>query len=177
MVGSLLTSEKEESPKALDINELLNEANAAYSADDARYEAEVKATADNHALEMAALRQAEVKAAADNHALEMAALQAVAEYESTEAEDDDVPALVEYTEDMGSSSSSVVAVWTRVWARELEILKEMGFSETAKLLPLLQEHIGIPASLSAGQGDGERPQVAVEGMQRLVATLLNNLSR
>lgn len=157
-MGSPLTSENEESPKALDINELLNEANAAYSADDARYEAEVKA-------------------AADNHASEMAALQAVAQYESTEAEDDDVPALVEYAEDMGSSSSSVVAVWTRVWARELEILKEMGFSETAKLLPLLQEHIGIPASLSAGQGDGERPQVAVEGMQRLVATLLNNLSR
>jgi hypothetical protein len=58
MVGSLLASDKEEASKPLDINELLVEATAAYSDHDAKYEAEVKATADEHALSMAALQAA-----------------------------------------------------------------------------------------------------------------------
>lgn len=71
-------------------------------------------------------------------------------------------------DEMSNSAASVVAVWSRVWARELEVLKDMGFSDTAVLLPVLQKYIGIPTSLCP-----ERlGQPSAEGMQRVVAHLL-----
>ena len=34
-----------------------------------------------------------------------------------------------------------------MWARELDVLRDMGFTDTAVLLPILQKHVGIPTSL------------------------------
>jgi hypothetical protein len=62
---------------------------------------------------------------------------------------------------------STVAV---LWSRELQLLGDMGFCDLDVLIPLLQTHVGTPSSLS-GQPDAA-PQV--EGMQRVVATLLNS---
>ena len=59
-------------------------------------------------------------------------------------------------------------VWGRVWAKELEVLKAMGFTDTAVLLPLLQQHVSLPVSLSP-ELNGV-PQA--EGMQKIVAELL-----
>ena len=59
-------------------------------------------------------------------------------------------------------------MWTRVWARELDLLKDMGFSDSAQLLPVLQQHIGIPTSLCPER----QGQPSAEGMQRVVAHLL-----
>lgn len=60
-------------------------------------------------------------------------------------------------------------VWATVWSRELQILSDMGFSDTAMLIPLLQEHVGLPVSLCP-QLNGIPP---AEGMQKLVAVLLS----
>lgn len=62
---------------------------------------------------------------------------------------------------------STVAV---LWNRELQLLGDMGFSDLDVLIPLLQTHVGTPSSLS-GEPDAA-PQV--EGMQRVVATLLSS---
>jgi len=67
-----------------------------------------------------------------------------------------------------SSLPAAVAVWARVWAKELEVLGAMGFTDTAVLIPLLQEYVGVPVSLTP-EANGE---LAVDKMQRLVATLL-----
>lgn len=59
-------------------------------------------------------------------------------------------------------------VWAKVWAKELQVLRDMGFTDTAALIPLLQEHVGIPVSLCP-ELNGVPP---AEGMQKLVAALL-----
>ena len=69
--------------------------------------------------------------------------------------------------DMGSSHSSVVAVWTRVWAKELSMLNEMGFSDSTLAFDLLREHLGVPASLSSADS-----HVSPEGMQNVISALL-----
>ncbi len=42
---------------------------------------------------------------------------------------------------------SSVEVWTRVWAKELSVLADMGFTDVPALIPLLQERVGLPVSL------------------------------
>lgn len=59
-------------------------------------------------------------------------------------------------------------VWSKVWAKELQVLRDMGFTDAAQLIPLLQEHVGLPVSLCP-ELNGTPP---AEGMQRLVAALL-----
>ena len=60
-------------------------------------------------------------------------------------------------------------VWANVWSRELQILADMGFTDTAALIPLLQEHVGLPVSLC--------PQLngvpSADGMQKLLTVLLS----
>ena len=70
-------------------------------------------------------------------------------------------------EHMGSSQSSVVAVWTRVWSKELQILSDMGFTNSSTALTLLQKHLGIPVSLSSPESN-----VSPEGMQNVISELL-----
>lgn len=68
---------------------------------------------------------------------------------------------------LGDSQSSVVAVWTKVWAKELLILNEMGFNDTAVCVNLLQKYLCIPASLATADS-----HVSPEGMQNVIAALL-----
>lgn len=70
-------------------------------------------------------------------------------------------------DNMGSSQSSVVAVWTRVWSKELQILNDMGFTNSSSALTLLQKHLGIPVSLSSPESN-----VSPEGMQNVISELL-----
>ena len=86
---------------------------------------------------------------------------------TTTVETSDCQALDLETEDMESSQSSVVAVWTRVWSKELQILNEMGFTDSSFALGLLQKHLGIPASLSTTES-----HVSPEGMQNVITALL-----
>ena len=69
---------------------------------------------------------------------------------------------------MEDSQNSVVAVWTRVWSKELQVLVEMGFTDTAECVRLLQQHLGIPASLTSTDSHG-----SPEGMQNVIAALLS----
>jgi hypothetical protein len=55
----------------------------------------------------------------------------------------------------------VVSPEAQLWHKELSLLNEMGFSDVDALIPLLQQHVGTPMSPNQ-----------VEGMQRLVASLL-----
>jgi len=64
-------------------------------------------------------------------------------------------------------SMSTASAWVRVWSRELQILRDMGFDNELALLPLLQENCGVPCSIS----NENHPNS--EGMQRVVATLLS----
>ena len=66
------------------------------------------------------------------------------------------------------SQTSVVAVWTRVWTKELQILVEMGFTDTVECVRLLQQHLGIPSSLTPADS-----HVSPEGMQNVIAALLS----
>jgi len=59
-------------------------------------------------------------------------------------------------------------VWSKVWAKELQVLRDMGFTDSAQLIPLLQEHVGLPVSLCP-ELNGTPP---AEGMQKLVGALL-----
>eukprot|EP01040_Poterioochromonas_malhamensis_P012409 gene12409-13569_t len=56
-----------------------------------------------------------------------------------------------------------------LWRRELEILAEMGFTDTDMVIPLLQKHLGSPLSLSGDKN--ARPNA--EGMQQVIAGLLS----
>ena len=69
---------------------------------------------------------------------------------------------------MEDSQASVVAVWTRVWTKELQILSEMGFTDTAQCVRLLQQHLGIPSSLTPSDS-----HVSPEGMQNVITALLS----
>jgi Ig-like domain from next to BRCA1 gene/Zinc finger, ZZ type/PB1 domain len=69
---------------------------------------------------------------------------------------------------MRDSQASVVAVWTRVWSKELQILVEMGFTDTAECVRLLQQHLGIPSSLTPADS-----HVSPEGMQNVITALLS----
>ena len=70
---------------------------------------------------------------------------------------------------VASAEASAAQAWARVWAKELQVLGDMGFTDTLVLLPLLQQHVEVPVSL--------RPELnghpAPEGMQRVVAALLS----
>lgn len=58
---------------------------------------------------------------------------------------------------------------TLLWRRELEILADMGFTNTVDIIPLLQNFLQVPVSLA-----GDRSAApSVDGMQRVVATLLS----
>lgn len=57
-----------------------------------------------------------------------------------------------------------------VWAKELQLLSDMGFTDKQELIPLLQQHIGTPASASTAAS--VNPVRQVEGMQQVVAALL-----
>lgn len=68
-----------------------------------------------------------------------------------------------------AAATAATNVWANVWSTELHILSEMGFNDTATLIPLLQEHVGLPVSLC--------PQLngtpSAEGMQKLLTALLS----
>jgi hypothetical protein len=72
-----------------------------------------------------------------------------------------------------STLPASVEVWSKVWSKELQILADMGFTDTPALIPLLQEHVGLPVSLCA-ELNGVPP---AEGMQKLVAALLSQSGR
>jgi len=57
-------------------------------------------------------------------------------------------------------------VWARVWAAELEVLAQMGFTDTTLIIPILQENIKIPASLT------ESKVVSSDAMQTVVLSIL-----
>lgn len=61
-------------------------------------------------------------------------------------------------------------VWSRVWAKELSVLADMGFHDHAELIPLLQTRVKVPVSLSP-ELNGV-PNAA--GMQRVVSVLLSS---
>jgi len=54
------------------------------------------------------------------------------------------------------------------WSRELSVLADMGFDDVSILIPLLNEHVGVPVSLS--QESNGHP--SAEGMQRVVIAML-----
>jgi len=64
---------------------------------------------------------------------------------------------------------AALAVWSRVWEKELQVLRDMGFGNTAEVLPLLQQHVGVPVSLCP-ELNGVPP---AEGMQRVVGLMLS----
>jgi len=66
-----------------------------------------------------------------------------------------------------------VMVWSRVWARELEVLAAMGFTDASVVLPLLQEHVGVPVSLCPELNGIPSP----EGLQRVVGALFSRSGR
>lgn len=67
-----------------------------------------------------------------------------------------------------SSTSSNVQPLHLLWRKELQALADMGFVDYDANLPLLQQHLVTPVSLS-----GDRNATpSVEGMQRIVAALL-----
>lgn len=83
----------------------------------------------------------------------------------------DIPPTVEDLEAASTSaaeSPEAVAVWTRVWATELALLRDMGFDDPKTCFPLLQKHVGVPVSLCS-EMNGVPP---AEGIQRVVAALL-----
>lgn len=55
-----------------------------------------------------------------------------------------------------------------LWLRELTLLRDMGFDDIAKLVPLLEQHCQVPSS------EREGGLVNTEGLQQLVGTLLQN---
>lgn len=81
-----------------------------------------------------------------------------------------IPPTVEDLEPSTSAADSpeAVAVWTRVWASELALLRDMGFNDPMASFPLLQKHVGVPVSLCP-EMNGVPP---AEGIQRVVAALL-----
>ena len=54
-----------------------------------------------------------------------------------------------------------------LWSKELKVLSAMGFNDFVQLLPLLKEHIEVPASK---QHDGANPET---GLQTVVLALLS----
>jgi len=72
-----------------------------------------------------------------------------------------------------NASAVIIAadVWSRIWAAELEVLKQMGFVDVLALVPFLQKHIRVPASLSTG----EDKSINAEGMQHVVLDLLSSM--
>jgi len=54
-----------------------------------------------------------------------------------------------------------------VWERELTLLREMGFSDSSNIIPLLSEHCITPVSLGL---PGDHPNA--DGLQRVIAHLL-----
>jgi len=67
------------------------------------------------------------------------------------------------------ASVAAAQMWKKVWAKELQVLADMGFSDAASLVPMLQEHVGLPVSLCPELHGIPHP----EGMQKLVAALLS----
>jgi len=64
-------------------------------------------------------------------------------------------------------------VWTRVWAAELQVLAQMGFSDIKELIPVLQLHIDVPASLNPKSGN--KPNV--DDMQTVIMHLLSQSNK
>jgi len=62
-----------------------------------------------------------------------------------------------------------------LWAKELQLLGDMGFTNTAELIPLLQKHIGAVPPTQLGNEASNSPN-AVAAMQRVVATLLQGVA-
>jgi len=67
------------------------------------------------------------------------------------------------------TSLNAVEVWARLWAKELQVLADMGFTDVPALLELLRQHVEVPCSLRP-ELNGEPAQ---DGMQRVVAALLS----
>lgn len=67
-----------------------------------------------------------------------------------------------------AAADTALAVWSGLWAKELEVLNAMGFNNTAVLIPLLPQFMHAPCS-SSGEATPD-----VEKMQRLVLRLLSN---
>jgi len=65
-----------------------------------------------------------------------------------------------------SADSVALDVWSRVWSSELEVLKQMGFTNIGALVPVLQEHIQVPAMLS------DTKRVNADALQAIVIQLL-----
>jgi hypothetical protein len=61
-------------------------------------------------------------------------------------------------------------VWSRVWAKELAVLADMGFHDNAELIPLLEKHVKVPVSLSPELNGVPNS----EGMQRVVSMLISS---
>mmetsp|Transcript_8891 Transcript_8891/g.13329 ORF Transcript_8891/g.13329 Transcript_8891/m.13329 type:complete len:708 (+) Transcript_8891:158-2281(+) len=92
-------------------------------------------------------------------------------YEDDEDETTDVakPEDVTATAPLQEMVTEVPLPQTAVWARELEILAAMGFTDQDVIIPLLEEHVGTPAF---ADGSHSNP----EGMQTVVFTLLSTTS-
>jgi hypothetical protein len=68
-----------------------------------------------------------------------------------------------------ATEPEALAVWAKVWSKELEMLADMGFNDTPVLLQLLQKHVGVPVSLTP-ELNGVPP---ADRMQRVVASLFS----
>jgi len=75
-----------------------------------------------------------------------------------------------------SAKSIANATWSRIWSAELEILAEMGFTNSEMIFPILQRYIDVPMSLRAG-ADTAAPPPNLDGIQDVVMHLLLNQSR
>ena len=64
-----------------------------------------------------------------------------------------------------SAAEAASNLWARVWASELEVLAQMGFTDAKGLVPLLQEHLGVPAP------QGQLPNA--DGMEQIIIRLLS----
>jgi len=71
-----------------------------------------------------------------------------------------------------SARDVAMAAWIRIWKAELEVLAEMGFTDTEAIVPLLQRYIDAPVSV---KHDGNQPAVpSPEGIQDVVMHLLGS---
>jgi len=78
----------------------------------------------------------------------------------------EIPAALEGSVNL-SQDENYLKVWGQVWGKELQLLAEMGFTDVKVLIPLFQEHIGVPVSLCddlQGVPPPERIQLVVNHM-------------
>lgn len=68
--------------------------------------------------------------------------------------------------------------WRRLWSHEVTLLEAMGFGDAiGAALPLLQQFLGTPLSLTVAGPDGTSPVINAEGFQKVVIALLGVRAR